>query len=89
MPYSNGIATLIDLSCKSSKWELWELWRQVSQKLDIVMKNLLGALDDSILIMSSLSSGHTGPSVSDDNFKDEEEEEEEEEYCQVVYQIDR
>ena len=77
-----------DLSRKSSERELCELRRQVLQKLDIVTKNLLGALDNSISIMSSLSSGHTGQSASmsnvdfEDKDKDKDkEEEEEDEYC--------
>ena len=63
-----------DLSRKSSDWDLCELQRQVSQKLDIATKNLLGALDNSISIMISLSSGCTGPSatMSDDDFEDKD-----------------
>jgi len=54
---------------------------QVSQKMDVAKKSLLSVLDDSISIVSSMSSGCTGPSASasDDNFESEEGEKSEEE----------
>jgi len=61
-----------------SQQDLKKLCWQVSQHMDEVKKNLLATLDNSISIVSSLSSGNTGPSVSasdDDNFEEEEDEE--------------
>jgi len=58
-----------------------QLCRQVSQKMDAAKKSLLSALDDSISIVSSMSSGRAGPSASasDNDFESEEGEKSEEE----------
>jgi len=64
-----------------SEQEVKQLRRQVSQKMDAAKKSLLPTLDDSISIVSSMSSGRAGPSASasDDDFESEEDEKSEEE----------